>query len=136
MTRGLENRVLRELISLPREELCRRLGRPANPRRSSVRNKVQTGGNAQNCGIAVLPDADNWIHQLLTQRFSRLGSSPDRLIESQQPSPGEIRKRLLALGIARVLHLILMDVPTTILTIDPLKRWNLLGLTADADFVR
>ena len=43
---------------------------------------------------------------------SRLGSRPHRLLESADPSPGEIRKILLALGIARVPHLIAMDEPT------------------------
>jgi ATPase subunit of ABC transporter with duplicated ATPase domains len=43
---------------------------------------------------------------------SRLGSRPQRLLESRDPSPGEIRKLLLALGMARSPHLIVMDEPT------------------------
>ncbi|NLH47458.1 MAG: ABC-F family ATP-binding cassette domain-containing protein [Myxococcales bacterium] len=43
---------------------------------------------------------------------SRLGSRPARLLESREPSPGELRKLLLALGIARRPHLIVMDEPT------------------------
>ena len=43
---------------------------------------------------------------------SRLGSRPNRLLESRQPSPGELRKLLLALGMARAPHLIVMDEPT------------------------
>ena len=43
---------------------------------------------------------------------SRLGSRPQRLLESDEPSPGEIRKILLAIGIARGPHLIVMDEPT------------------------
>ena len=43
---------------------------------------------------------------------SRLGSRPHRLLESSQPSPGEIRKLLLALGMARTPHFIVMDEPT------------------------
>ena len=43
---------------------------------------------------------------------SRLGSRPQRLLESDEPSPGEIRKILLALGIAHGPHLIIMDEPT------------------------
>ena len=43
---------------------------------------------------------------------SRLGSRPHRLLESAEPSPGEVRKILLALGIARLPHLIVMDEPT------------------------
>lgn len=43
---------------------------------------------------------------------SRLGSRPHRLLESDEPSPGEVRKLLLAAGIARAAHLIIMDEPT------------------------
>jgi ATPase subunit of ABC transporter with duplicated ATPase domains len=43
---------------------------------------------------------------------SCLGSRPNRLLDSTQPSPGEVRKLLLASGIARVPHLIVMDEPT------------------------
>jgi len=43
---------------------------------------------------------------------SRLGSRPERLLESDEPSPGEIRKILLATGITSHPHLIIMDEPT------------------------
>lgn len=43
---------------------------------------------------------------------SCLGSRPRRLLESMNPSPGEIRKMLIAGGIAREPHLIVMDEPT------------------------
>jgi len=43
---------------------------------------------------------------------SRLGSTPYRLLETEEPSPGEVRKILLASGIANVPHLIVMDEPT------------------------
>jgi ATPase subunit of ABC transporter with duplicated ATPase domains len=44
--------------------------------------------------------------------ISRLGSRPARLLESALPSPGEVRKLLLATGIVRGPHLIVMDEPT------------------------
>ncbi|CAM2800927.1 ATP-binding cassette domain-containing protein [Rariglobus hedericola] len=44
--------------------------------------------------------------------ISRLGSRPARLLESALPSPGEVRKLLLAIGIVRGPHLIVMDEPT------------------------
>ncbi|MEN9840750.1 MAG: hypothetical protein RL376_550 [Verrucomicrobiota bacterium] len=44
--------------------------------------------------------------------ISRLGSRPARLLESALPSPGEVRKLLLAIGIVRCPHLIVMDEPT------------------------
>ena len=43
---------------------------------------------------------------------SRLGSRPGHLLESECPSPGEIRKILLALGVDRGIHLLAMDEPT------------------------
>ena len=43
---------------------------------------------------------------------SRLGSRPGRLLESECPSPGELRKILLALGVNRGIHLLAMDEPT------------------------
>lgn len=54
---------------------------------------------------------DDRLGDVMT-RFSRLGSRPGRLLESAMPSPGEVRKLLLALGIARGPHLIVMDEPT------------------------
>ena len=51
------------------------------------------------------------LGQMMTV-VSCLGSRPHRLLESAEPSPGEIRKVLLATGIANVPHLIVMDEPT------------------------
>ncbi len=51
------------------------------------------------------------LGQMMTV-VSCLGSRPYRLLESLEPSPGEIRKILLAKGIANVPHLIVMDEPT------------------------
>lgn len=44
--------------------------------------------------------------------IKRLGSEPRRLIDSESPSPGEIRKLLLARAIQQELSLIIMDEPT------------------------
>lgn len=49
---------------------------------------------------------------LMMSVVSRLGSRPERVLSSDLPSPGEVRKCLLALGIARRPHLIIMDEPT------------------------
>ncbi len=46
------------------------------------------------------------------QWVSRLGSSPERILESRVPSPGETRKLLLAVRMADEPHLILLDEPT------------------------
>lgn len=43
---------------------------------------------------------------------SRLGSRPHRLLSSELPSPGEVRKILLAQGLMKSPHLIAMDEPT------------------------
>lgn len=54
---------------------------------------------------------DDKLGHLMTI-VSRLGSRPQRLLESDEPSPGEIRKLLLALGMAYIPHIIIMDEPT------------------------
>lgn len=43
---------------------------------------------------------------------SRLGSRPERLLDSDAPSPGETRKLMLAIGIALAPHVVIMDEPT------------------------
>ena len=44
--------------------------------------------------------------------ISCLGSQPDRLLASELPSPGEVRKLMIALGIRRNPWLMIMDEPT------------------------
>ncbi len=43
---------------------------------------------------------------------TRLGSDPDRVMETTEPSPGEMRKVLLAIGLAASPELIILDEPT------------------------
>lgn len=59
------------------------------------------------------------VHQLSHEQLgtvmtvvSGLGSRPDRLLRNLDASPGELRKVLLALGVIRHPHLIIMDEPT------------------------
>ncbi|HEY9070649.1 MAG TPA: ATP-binding cassette domain-containing protein [Candidatus Ozemobacteraceae bacterium] len=59
------------------------------------------------------------VRQLNTDELGRvlafvscLGTRPERLLRGDLPSPGEIRKILLALGVIRRPHLIVMDEPT------------------------
>ncbi len=49
---------------------------------------------------------------LLLTAVHRLGSEPDRVIHSETPSPGEMRKIMLALGLLKNPSLIIMDEPT------------------------
>ena len=70
----------------------------------------------------ILPPAD--LGQVMNI-VSRLGSRPGRLLESRQPSPGELRKLLLALGMVRQPHFIVMDEPTNhldLLSIEALEN--------------
>ena len=53
--------------------------------------------------------------------ISRLGSRPQRLLETGQPSPGEVRKLLLALGMLHTPHLIVMDEPTNHLDVPSIE---------------
>jgi ATPase subunit of ABC transporter with duplicated ATPase domains len=54
---------------------------------------------------------DDKLGHLMTI-VSRLGSRPERLLESSEPSPGETRKLLLAIGMTYAPHIIIMDEPT------------------------
>lgn len=65
---------------------------------------------------------------------SRLGSRPQQLLDSQQPSPGEIRKLLLALGMLRAPHLIIMDEPTNHLDLPSIKALE--NALADSQLVQ
>jgi ATPase subunit of ABC transporter with duplicated ATPase domains len=56
-------------------------------------------------------ESQDKLGQIMTI-VSRLGSRPERLLQSETPSPGEVRKLILALGIAHEPHLIVMDEPT------------------------
>jgi len=53
----------------------------------------------------------NKLGHLMTV-VSRLNSRPERLLFTNEPSPGEIRKLLLALGVTNEPYLIIMDEPT------------------------
>jgi ATPase subunit of ABC transporter with duplicated ATPase domains len=59
--------------------------------------------------ILELPNDE--LGQVLTV-VRRLNSDPKTLMKSARPSPGECRKLLLALGIAKSPHLVIMDEPT------------------------
>jgi len=55
----------------------------------------------------------------------RLGSSPARVLDSEEPSPGEMRKLLLALGIVKKPYLLILDEPTNhldLLSIESLQH--------------
>ena len=77
----------------------------------------------------------NDVRQLPSQRLgdvmsiiSCLGSRPERLLESSEPSPGELRKIQLALGMSGVPNLIVMDEPTNHLDLPSIEcmEWALL----------
>jgi ATPase subunit of ABC transporter with duplicated ATPase domains len=68
--------------------------------------------------VKALPSAQ--LGQIMTI-VRRLNSSPQRLLESDQPSPGEVRKLLLALGISRHPNIIVMDEPTNHLDLPSIK---------------
>ena len=52
---------------------------------------------------------------------SALGSRPERLLQNLDASPGELRKVLLALGVIRRPHLIVMDEPTNHLDLQAIE---------------
>ncbi|MDR2759405.1 MAG: ATP-binding cassette domain-containing protein [Spirochaetaceae bacterium] len=60
---------------------------------------------------AVLQEEEKFRGEILS-RFSRLGSDPQVLFRSALPSPGEIRKLMIARGIFYEPSLVVMDEPT------------------------
>jgi len=62
--------------------------------------------------MAEVEDLDSERRGFLFTVVSRLGSDPKRLLANRNPSPGEVRKVVLGLGLARRAHLLVLDEPT------------------------
>jgi len=58
----------------------------------------------------------------LLQIVAALGIPPERLLASEQPSPGEARKLALAIGLSRQAWLLLLDEPTNQLDLPSIER--------------
>ena len=58
---------------------------------------------------------------LIMAIISRLGSDPEHVLETELPSPGEVRKLMLAEGLLRNPGLIVMDEPTNHMDLPSLK---------------
>jgi ATPase subunit of ABC transporter with duplicated ATPase domains len=56
------------------------------------------------------------------QLLAALGAEPERLLASAQPSPGEARKLMLALGLGRHVWLLALDEPTNHLDLPSIER--------------
>lgn len=50
--------------------------------------------------------------------FAQLNADPDKLLSNEAPSPGELRKLMLCLGILDQSQLIVMDEPTNYLDLE------------------
>ncbi|APR86504.1 ATPase components of ABC transporters with duplicated ATPase [Minicystis rosea] len=69
--------------------------------------------------IRAIPPRDRGRVLSLT---AALGVDPDRLLASQQPSPGEARKALIALGLGRHAWALVLDEPTNHLDLPSIER--------------
>ena len=58
----------------------------------------------------------------LLQIVAALGVPPERLLASEQPSPGEARKLALAIGLSRQAWLLFLDEPTNHLDLPSIER--------------
>jgi ATPase subunit of ABC transporter with duplicated ATPase domains len=67
---------------------------------------------------ALAPD----VRGRLLALVAALGSDPGRLLASASPSPGEVRKLVLALGLARRAWLLVLDEPTNHLDLPTIER--------------
>ncbi len=73
---------------------------------------------------AIMDEVNSLSHEKMGEimtKVSSLGSRPGRLVGSENTSPGEIRKILLALGVSKAPHLIIMDEPTNHLDIPAIE---------------
>ncbi len=73
----------------------------------------------QEISLARSRDVARAVHALdhdekgnVVSTVARLGSDPERVLSTEVPSPGEVRKLLLALGLERAPALVAMDEPT------------------------
>jgi ATPase subunit of ABC transporter with duplicated ATPase domains len=71
--------------------------------------------------LARFREEDEKTRGEILSRFSRLGSNPAALLQSRLPSPGELRKLLIAQGIFRVSALLVMDEPANHLDLGSLR---------------
>jgi ATPase subunit of ABC transporter with duplicated ATPase domains len=62
--------------------------------------------------LAQIFDEDEASRGEILSRFSRLGSNPGNILQSALPSPGEVRKLLIARAVFHNPGLIIMDEPT------------------------
>ncbi len=87
-----------EKINIPPEKLIY-IPQEINPGDiDGMRNRIDSLNNAE-------------LGKLLTVIY-RLGSEPLRVMETERPSPGEVRKILLGLGLLKSPQIIIMDEPT------------------------
>jgi ATPase subunit of ABC transporter with duplicated ATPase domains len=62
--------------------------------------------------LAQLRELPSEVKSRVLSSYAQLNADPDRLTAGTSPSPGELRKLLLCLGIAQHPQLIIMDEPT------------------------
>ena len=80
------------------------------PRLTVVPQEIEAAaGRALLAEARALPHAELGFVMTIV---SCLGSRPEQLLETHEPSPGELRKLLLALGLRRAPQLVVLDEPT------------------------
>jgi ATPase subunit of ABC transporter with duplicated ATPase domains len=72
--------------------------------------------------LAALRELDPAARGKVLNIVASLGVDPDRLLISEQPSPGEARKLLIALGFARSARALLLDEPENHLDLPAIER--------------
>lgn len=101
------------LVSHDRElldSLCRRC-LFLNPPEAVLRPGNYSSGKREASREEARQQPSEMLGRIMTV-VSRLGSRPAGLMDSVEPSPGELRKLLLGIGIAQQPYLIIMDEPT------------------------
>ena len=100
--------LLLQKLLLPQEQLL------YLPQEITLENSQQLLGTVRQLSHSQL----GWFLSIV----SRLGSRPAQLLESAAPSPGEIRKLWLALGLLRKPQLIILDEPTNHLDLPSIQH--------------
>jgi ABC-type dipeptide/oligopeptide/nickel transport system ATPase component len=123
----------REVLRLKREAAKRRdAASQANRKRSKRGLASKDHDGREKINLVRVTGKDGSDGKRLTQLGGRVSQARKKM-ESVEPSPGEIRKILLAIGIANVPHLIIMDEPTNHLNLPSIEclEQALMGALAD-----
>ncbi len=105
----------------------------------------QIGEQASREAVAALRAAPPDVRGRVCQLLAALGVDPGQVLQNSAPSPGEVRKALIGMGLARHVYGLILDEPTNHLDLPATERLEaaleaflgaLVVVTHDRDFAR